>query len=232
MHRPPEFGIEVAGPTSRLSNPADWPVTFIFRTPGSPGCTATAIGSQAVLTAAHCLAADSSGTLIIDQQQRPVNCSRHPQWPRVGTADFALCYVDSALPAPTGGFESLTFDAAAVVVQTEITLLGFGCRFDGSPGFGLLAEGIANAIAVTTESIDTGAGSTLCTGDSGGAAYLATGTYAGRRRVVALNHASDSVHSVLSRITHPEFRNWATQWSRTTGARLCGLDPAAAGCRP
>ena len=232
MHRPPEFGIEVAGPTSRLANVADWPVTFIFRMPGSPGCTATAIGAHVILTAAHCLPADSSGTLTIDQQQLAVKCNRHPRWPQVRTADFALCYVESALRAPTGGFETLTFDDTAVVVQTEVTLLGFGCRFDGSPGFGLLVQGTANVITLTAESIDTGAGSTLCTGDSGGAAYLATGSYAGRRRVAALNHASDSVHSVLSRIAHPEFKTWATQWSNSTGAALCGLDPAASNCRP
>ena len=232
MRPPPEFGVEVAGPRSRLANPNDWPVTYIFRVPGRAGCTATAVGEQVVITAAHCLPSGGQGTLTIGTQQWSVTCEQHPQWLQSRSADFALCHVEVPMNRPAVGFEALAADAAAVTQSSEIILVGFGCRYDGSPGFGLLAEGRTNITGLTGEFIETGAGSTLCTGDSGGAAYVASGTLAAQRRVVALNHGVDGNRSLLSRITNPQFQSWAKQWSAAKGARVCGLDPGATNCRP
>src|SRR5262249_38652789 len=52
------------------ANPAphgQWPATFIFKNSVGEDCTATAVGPRAVLTAAHCLAAEANGQIENDK---------------------------------------------------------------------------------------------------------------------------------------------------------------------
>jgi hypothetical protein len=130
-------------------------------------------------------------------------------------------------------YEKINADPKLLFKEQPIQLLGYGCREKGGKDrvFGSLYEGQATVKKLPGEvkgdyyGVSFG-GAALCFGDSGGGAYASTGGDA--RVLFAVNSRGDiSQNSWLSATSQPGFVSWAK--SRAVG--ICGLDPAARGCR-
>jgi hypothetical protein len=229
----PVFRGEIAGPESREANATQWPSTFVFRSATDTECTATAIGEQAILTAAHCVEPLDAGTVEIDRRLHNVSCKHHTSYPRAPSADFALCLVTPSLPIPALGFEVVNTAASATTQGTQIKLLGFGCRYPGGADqrFGRLSEGDAAVLEVRTDYLVTGGGAAVCLGDSGGGAYIAIDADGIRRRLVAVASYGDLNNlSWLSMTAGSLFITWAKGWSQDHNVVICGLHESARGC--
>jgi Trypsin len=216
------------------ANPADYPATFIFRTSG--GCTSTAVGNRAILTAAHCVTNGAKGTITLaDGTKAEVVCEHHPEYGVNRTKDFALCVAAKAM----GGFpfENVNTSIAFPKVGDEIRLLGFGCREDGGHdgAFGVLYTGPAKVIRLPkADDIDTitRGGAAVCFGDSGGGAFVDLTTGGAVRSLFAVNSRGDiSQYSYLSTTATLSFVSFAVSWAAKNGVDICGVSAGANGCR-
>ncbi len=135
-------------------NPAlksDWPVTLVFAN-GSDQCTATIVGEQVVLTAAHCVGSADQVFVNATNEWIELICQRHPRYvePRPGkplpcrlykepedivscTADVAICLRKDGqdFPASVGTFERVKNTPPATAAHKEVQLLGYGCLAAG-----------------------------------------------------------------------------------------------------
>jgi len=218
-------------------NPAsarDWPATFVFRNSAGAACTATAIGTQVLLTAAHCIDNGAFGTVTLNQRTVGATCTHHPSYPRELSADFALCALNVALPALANAFENLNTTATLPAMDQEVTLLGYGCiaTQGADRQFGILYKGNAVVAERVRDSlyIRTVGGAAVCFGDSGGAAYYPIDSNA--RRIVGVNSRGDlSTNSWISATAHSAFVTWLESWAQQNKVRVCGHHDDAAGCR-
>jgi Trypsin len=216
--------------------PSKWPATFIFSA-ASGGCTSTAIGSNIILTAAHCVNNGGVGTVRVNDKTFPLTCEHHPGYAtRSATLDFALCLLQGSLSGIY--FENVSTSLAHARVGQQVTLLGYGCTEEGGfdRGFGVLYEGKSTVTRKPkNESADTvtKGNAAVCFGDSGGAAYFETTTNGKNRVIIGVNSRGDiSELTFISSTATTEFVDWAVDWSVRNHARICGIDPAATGCRP
>jgi hypothetical protein len=220
--------------------PADakkWPATFIFRNSNGGGCTATAVGRQAVITAAHCIDDGAKGSISVGTLTADVVCNHHPTYPDDISADFALCVLNKALPKLGDGFERLnTADNNAPAKGKDVTLLGYGCRVKGGSdqSFGNLYEGTAKVVVRPSKDlyVRTQGGAALCFGDSGGGAYHATNPAGTTRRLFGINSRGDiSTNSWISTTANKSFIDWSRGWADKNKIKICGLDSNAEDCR-
>lgn len=221
---------------AQVTDPNEWPATFIFRGPAG-SCTATAVGDRVILTAAHCIKHEETGGVRVGDDLVPIKCFHHPAYGAGNqTTDFALCLAESEL---TGfPFEIVSTAIAFPRLGDPVVLLGFGCTEEGGHdgSFGTLFKGVATTVRRPQgENIDTvtQGGSAVCFGDSGGAAYFAMSPNSTTNRVmVAVNSRGDiSKFSFLSTLATPQFVDWAISWSQTHSVEICGLDINALDCR-
>ncbi len=218
------------------AEPGKWPATFVFRNSAKVGCTATAIGLRTILTAAHCMKNGETAEVSATDPPTKIECVHNPKYPNDVSADFALCFAKANLPRPNGGFEQVNVNGAEVPVGRSITLLGYGClQVNGiDRNFGTLFEGpaIVQAVADRDNFIRTADGAAVCSGDSGGGAYVAVGEGGIQRRLFAVNSRGDlSTNSWLS-VTHkPDFVGWAKSLADNHSTRICGLHADANNCR-
>jgi hypothetical protein len=178
---------------------SDWPGTAVYEVQYGPKimqCTATVVGPQLLLTAAHCVKSTGDKVLNYDNIWYDLACTIHPDFQGSNcfgsdatserellqcTADIALCKSDEPikgaqpelLKLSTPGFRR---GAAAVV-------LGYGCLQEGGKTSETLQVGEAVVAFVPSNVPDMNHpladfahlspknGSVVCDGDSGGAAY-------------------------------------------------------------
>jgi hypothetical protein len=225
-------GVEAQILNGKVAVPRAWPATFVFRT-DEGGCTATAIGSQVLLTAAHCVGNGQMGTITAGAMTATVVCTHHPDYPARISADFALCRLDAALKAPDLGFETLSMDAAIPAEKDKVVLLGYGCRAKGGTDrqFGVLFQGDATVTRrpLAEDWYVLTQGAALCYGDSGGGAFTKEGV---GRRVFGVNSRGDiNTNSWLSSTAATSFRDWVSNWAKDNKVEVCGLGAKPTTCR-
>jgi len=207
-----------AGPAPALvgaSAPADAlasaVVMVLNRTAGAAGfCSGIVVGRNAILTAAHCLAAPQDMRIYLGEDAgSPVlaevaSTVAHPLYradaPRTRERSIDLALLRTALPLPPR-FEPATLDRGRVLaVGSHVRIAGFGVTQEGAgTTAGKLRVAVlevrAPASAILLWADDpANAGAGACTGDSGGPIFAAT---------------SDVVIAV-------------TDWAAGAGRRNCG----------
>jgi hypothetical protein len=165
---------------------------------GSSGtaCTATAIGSDLLLTAAHCVQPGSDYKLVGSEQGQPpvlkaiARIERHPQFDirrllgHLATADVALIKLAEPLPARIPAAR-IAGDGETVRVGDTLVVAGYGVtvRGDGRTGGTVRAAPLAvtgqpgplqiRLFDPATKGLTAGLGA--CAGDSGAPAFRRSG---------------------------------------------------------
>lgn len=217
----------------------EWPAS-LFAKSSAGICSATLVGPNTVLTAAHCVF--DAGVIAFELKgiRHLATCAHAPEYRTDRTADYALCEVTPAVASVR--FERVNADPALLDTATELLLTGFGCvgLDDQSSGVYMLGDApIFERPGPDKNYITTGGEKNevaLCFGDSGGAAFHVDGR--GKRIQVAVNSAIDANYdplrrnlSLLSSTSSGDALMFFRTWSEIHGTKICGLDNTAMGCR-
>lgn len=243
-----ESPLETALGGGRLANPADYPATFQAVLPLPKGyslCTATAIGSRVLLTAAHCVVRADGIRVRLREKVIAGECAAIPSADPSGydDRDFALC----ALQKELGLSKYERLDFSPYPKGTGLMLAGFGCTNPDlrSGADNRLREGevwVREKRESSEPYYRVGRGAWLCPGDSGGAAYYSADwmTFKNARRViVAVNSAvtakEGKLHpdkvSLLSALAHADAKTFVTDWLSMRKLTACGAGEAESNCR-
>lgn len=209
-----------------------WPATAVFEGVNKRPCTATVVGPQVILTAAHCVKNNSNGKLKLrNQAEISLNCKHHKNKNGI-EYDIAVCVSDIQITLPySGGYERVGTDPSIPKQNDKVQLLGFGCTVAGSPAFGILYEGHATvtlAPSAIKPRIQTKGGAVGCAGDSGGAAYVEISK--DERVIVGVNSEANDTTTYLAALTDPDtlslLRETKTKSSNGSweAAKICGID--------
>jgi len=189
--------------TNGAAESNDRAVVALLNANGNTVCTASAIGRNTAITAAHCVAGRDPLTLAVffgsvvgeDGITIPISDARvHPGFDP-GGRDVALLTLRA--PAPAVPID-LAGDIDPSLVGTKFRVVGYGLTGQTSADAGIKREGIARIAAVAAEELTVVPAPSLpCLGDSGGPLLLADGKIAG---VVSRVDAMCNDHAVYSRL--------------------------------
>lgn len=210
-----------------VANPADWPAS-----PWVGNCSATLIGEQTLLVAAHCTANGATKNFTIGTTRYAAKCEHHTSYRQNHRADWALCKVNAKVENVP--FESLAKPEEVSCQQgKEFLLTGYGCTVWSNNIDGKFRTGTAKTIGCPSGSnyyTTTRGRVALCKGDSGGAAYTVMAD--GSRRIIGVNSRSNTIDtSYVSSTFSNQFLSWANSWANRQGVRICGLHDDAIGCQ-
>lgn len=215
----------------RPADPKDFPASF-YAAMGNARCTATLVGPQVLIIAAHCVDDGAKATITIKGEKISGKCTHGPDYNGNATADYTLCAFDK--PIEGIAYELLNQDENLVKVGDEILLTGFGCIRQGGGGGndGIYRIGeakVTNIPSGNSNDIITVGNSALCFGDSGGPAFKIVGVL---RYQVSINSRGDiSKTSYLSAVHTPQAKKFIKSWSDKTGLKICGVHADVKGCR-
>lgn len=216
---------------------ATWPATLKYFLSDRFACTSTIVGERTVITAAHCVVDATQAKVELGADTFPITCTTHPLFVRdTLEADVALCYSSKEFPK-TIGFENLDLRSTRVRIESNLFLLGYGCRdVNTLAGDGELYGGSAKVFqmaASPTGHVRTRDGVVICPGDSGGSAYVLAvdDNPINPRSIVGINSGYIAFNRVsaimgLTGVMAEFIRDWADD--RKT--RICGVHQDAQFC--
>jgi hypothetical protein len=182
-------------------------------------CTATVVGPQTILTAAHCRTTGSTATFTYDQVRYTGRCKRHPQANQGGwwNNDFALCQFTPAIELPVWG----SLEKRDVVVGEKLVMQGYGAGSNGRLNVGEAVVGRLNYMDIITNGRVYLGG-----GDSGGALFAHTTDYVkGPFVIVGINSRGDrNGNSYFNRTALDRSQSFFRDYAKSEGAKLCGIN--------
>ena len=225
----------------------DFPASF-YQEAADGSCTATLIGPQVLLTAAHCVGNANGVTLKAGALTFTGYCDHHTDWQdgtRDESADFALCLLSTRLEGRKP--ESVNLTAPPDLKPGRLVLLGgYGCTTVNLEGGddGVFTMGLAKVTnlpsglepkpndLLTKSDTAKNAPTSICPGDSGGAVFWLRkpNNHKGSRRVIAINSrvglkqdGTASGVSFLSATFTQAFASFVATWLKQTKAEICGI---------
>lgn len=225
----------------------DWPASFYSSAAGSR-CSATLVGPQALILAAHCVGNGKRSTISFRDKQYGGKCT-HAEPYKAGTgddsADYALCFMEQ--PILGLRYETINREAARLKINSEIILTGYGCTQAPTSKSSEPSGGNDGIFRVGTARISRLPGDiepntilieddvVICPGDSGGGAFIQF-LGSGRRLLVSVNSRVwfEKKRSYLSSITTADATTFLEAWlnrSENKGATICGFNLAGPTCR-
>jgi hypothetical protein len=197
-------------------------------------CTATVIGPQTLITAAHCTRSKVSFSVGGSKYQG--QCMYSSEYNGNATADYSICFISS--PVQGIEFETINTDPGFIAVDDKILQSGFGCTKWGKQLDGKFRTGISSVLKTPSgKDYDyrTGRGedgeAVLCSGDSGGPAWGldASGE---RTKLISVNSRSNTTtRSYLSALATPAFTKLLASFQDKHKTSVCGVDGFDVGCR-
>jgi len=189
------------------------------------GCTASVVGPNVVLTAAHCV--DNGAKVSFKHSglsYTSEGCVHHPGYKTNKTQDFALCKVkDVAAP-----WISVNASHDFVKVGESLVLSGYGCTNKGGGGGndGYLRMGEAKVLQVPNtgsnfDIVSKGVAA-LCFGDSGGPVFK-------NNKQVAVNSRGNIEDTSFTSATHMADESFMIPWAKANAVEICGLTKSCDG---
>ncbi len=221
-----------------VRDPSKWKASLYPKS--GRACTATLIGPQVLLLAAHCIAHGGTASFELGAIPHSGPCDQADGFRNKTdlSADYALCNIS---PAVTGiDFERVNQDAAVVGALKEVLLSGFGCTAsDGTGGrdgtFRIGESPIHSLPGRGGNIIVTKGGAALCIGDSGGAVFSSEGS---KRRVLAVNVRADADGAVMGEtsrvasLSSDAGREFLASWLKQhDDTKICGIGVEHVDCR-
>ena len=216
---------------------------------GSSGtaCTATAIGRDLLLTAAHCVQPGADYKLLGSEPGQPpvlkniLRIERHPQFEigrlfnHLATADVALIKLAEPLPARispaliAGGDESVAVGDSLVVAGYGVTVRGDGRTGGTARAATLVVTGQPGSLQIrlydpVSKGLSAGLGA--CAGDSGAPAFRTSGEAPAVLGVVSWSTGPNLTTGCggLTGITPlARYRGWIVETARKLGTPLTPL---------
>ncbi len=223
------------GPTligGREADPKEWPAS-VYASMGNAACTATVVGPEVLLIAAHCVDHGGIAKFAIGPNQYSSKCSRSPLYRQGTDHDLALCKIEN--PVKGIPFENLNQDPDLLKVGNEILLTGYGCIRQGGGGGndGIYRIGEATITRLPNPYDLTARGkAALCFGDSGGPAFVYLDAEKTKRVQISVNSKGDiRTTSYLTSVSTKASVDFLTSWSDANQVRICGVHSDVDGCR-
>lgn len=207
-----------------IADPAEFPASVWVG-----NCTAVVAGEKVLLTAAHCTSNGGTKSFSVGTTKYSAKCTHHPSYRGNSTADWAICLVDKKV-------EGIPYEQVAsekeYELESEILLSGYGCRIWGGGIDGKYRIGKAPVIRMPLGSnydTVTRGKSALCSGDSGGPAWVVS---EGGRKLIGVNSRSNTTTtSYLSTHWVETAQSFYKSWAEKNQVKICGIDQDALGCR-
>lgn len=225
----------------------EWPASFYSSAAGAR-CSATLVGPQALLLAAHCVGNGKRSTISFRTKTYSGKCAHAESYKNGAgdeSADYALCFLTS--PVEGLRYETINKDASRLKVKGDLLLTGYGCTQAPAPGSneptggndGIFRIGSAKITHIPGEeernSIITQDEVVVCPGDSGGGAFYLFVSNP-RRVLVSVNSRVwyEKKRSYLSSMTTADAVKFVEAWLKdpdNKGARICGFNLTGPSCR-
>jgi len=204
--------------SGELANPEEYKEVVLLK---SSGCSATVVGPQVLVTAAHC-AVNINTSFTLDGKSYAVKLTRSPYHRGGGSGhDMALGLISDPVLIHPSRLAHIDFTNIGTMVPVD--LVGYGCtKWSSSVGYGVLRMGFADSTGYSNSNLEftTNGRSAICQGDSGGPTFLS-----------GLPHLLIGVHSKGNGSTSYEVRldteqsfEFLTDFISTNQAGVCGIN--------
>lgn len=189
-------------------------------------CTASIVGPQAILTAAHCGKTDAVSSFKIGGKDYQATLTRSLLYPGVDH-DLALGLVSEKIENVQ--YEQIS--AASINQGDTITMYGYGCIQPGGGGGndGILRYGdsVVNSFSAKDFVTKKPDGAALCFGDSGGPSFDKDGFQVG---VASKGNISDT--SYFANLAIQESQEFLKKWATENAVDVCGINKDCQGPQP
>lgn len=191
---------------------------------GSAGCSATIVGPEVIITAAHCANNGSTSTFTYNGKKYSAKMTRSPLYPR---KDHDICVGKLEEPIKS---DYATIGGENVKGKT-LTILGYGCTKPGGGGNdGKLRKGDATIIGFSQFDAVSTNGSALCYGDSGGPEFLLE---KGLYLLSAINSKGNiKTTNYGARLDLKESQDFLKDYAAKNKVDICGINKVCNGVEP
>ena len=192
-------------------------------------CTATLVGPQTLLTAAHCTR--SKVSFAVGGSRYSGACLSANDYPSNLTADYTLCHTSEPVVSAVVKYETMNLDEDYVEKGQKILMSGIGCTQWGKPLDMKFRIGDATVLQMPSgKNYDyfTGKGeegeAVLCSGDSGGPAW-GSPNWEARGKVISVNSRSNTkTRSYQSALATSSFKALLSRFVDKYNPKICGIN--------
>lgn len=181
-------------------------------------CTATVVGPEVALTAAHCRSTGSSISFTVDRVKYSGRCKRHPEYSKDGwlNNDWALCKFSPEINLDVWG----SLKPIELSVGDEVVMQGYGRGSNGRLNVGYAKITDKNYMDyVTRGKVYLGGG------DSGGALFDKTADLIkGPFNIVGINSRGGGNRSYFNIASLPRSQKFFKEYAESEEVEICGIN--------